>query len=86
MRSRIRILLDVMTMNLEAGISNALGSKLAAAISAIDDSRDQNDAAAVNVLRAFINSVEAQRGKKLSSDQADNLIAAARSIIAALGG
>ncbi len=38
--------------------------------------------AAVNQLDAFINQVEAQRGKKISDEDADALIAAAGAIIA----
>ena len=37
---------------------------------------------AVNQLNAFINQVEAQRGKKISEADADALIAAAQEIIA----
>jgi hypothetical protein len=37
--------------------------------------------AAVNKLNAFINHVEAQRGKKITEDQADDLISKANNVI-----
>ena len=74
----------VLTANLQAGISNALDSKLASALAALDDSNENNDAAALNSMYAFCNSVEAQRGKKLSDMQADTLIEAANAVIVAL--
>ena len=37
--------------------------------------------AAINKLNAFINQVEAQRGKKITDGQADELIAKAQGII-----
>ena len=42
---------------------------------------ENNDKAAINSLQAFINAVEAQSGKKISQEDADNLIAAAQQII-----
>ena len=74
----------VLTANLQAGISNALDSKLASALAALDDSNENNDAAALNSMYAFCNSVEAQRGKRLSDMQADTLIEAANAVIVAL--
>tara|TARA_B100001123_G_scaffold213524_1_gene241118 strand:- start:11502 stop:11666 length:165 start_codon:yes stop_codon:yes gene_type:complete len=43
-----------------------------------------DDGAAVNQLEAFINKVEAQRGKKISDEDADTLIALAQAIIDAI--
>ena len=74
----------VLTANLQAGISNALDSKLASALAALDDSNENNDAAALNSMYAFCNSVEAQRDKRLSDMQADTLIEAANAVIVAL--
>lgn len=74
----------VIDINLEAGVSNSLDSKLNAAIAALDDTNEANDGAALNSLYAFCNSVSAQRGKKISDVQADDLIAAANRIIASI--
>ncbi len=40
-----------------------------------------NDIAAVNTINAFINAVEAQRGNKISDEDADMLISIANVII-----
>jgi hypothetical protein len=76
----------VVQLNLAAGISNSLDAKLNAAMAALDDTQVGNDGAAINVMFAFIHSVEAQRGKRLTNAQADSLVAAAQQIISALGG
>ena len=76
----------VIALNLKAGISNAFDSKLAVVIQALDDSRNQNDAAAINGLNAFMNAVNAQRGVWLTDSQADGLLSSARAIAQALGG
>ncbi len=57
-----------------------LNAKLKAA-SALVDRGSTN--AAINQLNALINEVDAQRGKKTSTGDADALIAAAQAIIAA---
>jgi hypothetical protein len=73
-------------LNLQQGIDNSLDAKLASAINALDDINQSNDVAAVNSLQAFINAVEAQRGNKITNEQADILVAAANSIIDSLTG
>ena len=70
-----------MNLNLQQGIENSLDAKLEAAQQAIDDLNENNDVAAINVLEAFINAVEAQRGNKILEADADALIAAAQGII-----
>ena len=50
-------------------------------IEKLEDGNAKNDKAAVNSLEAFINAVEAQRGKKIPEADADDLIAAAQEII-----
>ena len=77
---------DVIDLNLGAGISNALDAKLELVVDALDDMNQNNDVAAENSLYAFMNAVEAQRGKKLTDAEADDLIAAAQAIINALDG
>lgn len=76
----------VYEVNVAAGISNALDSKLGTALGALDDTNENNDGAALNSMYAFCNHVEAQRGKKLTDEQADQLIEAANAVIAALDG
>ncbi|MCK4752481.1 MAG: hypothetical protein KAS75_03470 [Planctomycetes bacterium] len=72
---------DVFELNLPKGLSNSLLAKLDNAIKLLEDDNDNNDAAAVNLIQAFINAVNAQSGKKISETDADNLIAAAQQII-----
>jgi hypothetical protein len=72
---------DIIDLNLQQGISNSLDGKLDAAMKALDDINANNDVAAVNALEAIINAVEAQRGKQITNEQADELIAAAQEII-----
>jgi hypothetical protein len=77
------LLTTVTQFSLPKGFSNALGAKLNAALAYIVLG---NPTGAVDVLNAFINSVEAQRGKQLSDSQANVLVTAARAIISALAG
>ena len=69
---------DVIDLDLHQGIENGLVSKLEAAIDSLNRGQDK---AARNQLNAFINLVEAQRGKQISETDADALIAAALDII-----
>ena len=69
---------NIQEMNLPEGIENSLVSKLENAIQSVYRGRHN---AASNQLEAFINEVEAQRGKKITEEQADELIADAQSII-----
>jgi hypothetical protein len=71
----------VVGLNLQQGIENSLDAKLDSALNALDDVNQNNDVAAVNSLQAFINGVEAQRGNKLTDEQADILVADAQAII-----
>jgi len=68
-------------MNLQNGIENSLDSKLDNAQDALEAANAGNRQDAVNKLEAFINSVEAQRGGKLTDEEADYLIAKAQDII-----
>ncbi len=71
----------IVNLNLRRGISNSLDAKLDSAIRALDDQNAQNDIAAVNSLHAFINAVEAQRDRHISSEDADLLTQKANQII-----
>lgn len=71
----------VFDMNLQRGIANSLDSKLQNAKSAMVDLDNGNIGGAINKLEAFINEVEAQRGKEVSDEQAELLILMARNVI-----
>jgi hypothetical protein len=77
--------LTVAEMNLQNGIENSLDSKLDAALNALADANVNNNGATCNSLDAFINAVEAQRGKKITNAQADELVATAHQIETLLG-
>jgi len=74
----------VQSFNLQQGIANSLDAKIQNALDAMTaaNAGDRSDAA--NKLTAFINSVEAQRGKELTNAQADTLEALARRILAVI--
>ena len=71
----------VAALDLAQGVENSLNAKLNAAYKKLTDGNDKNDVAAINELGAFINAVEAQRGKKIAEADADALIAPAQAII-----
>jgi DNA-binding beta-propeller fold protein YncE len=73
-------------LNLQRGIANSLDAKLQAALQALEDVNQKNDVAAINILGAFINAVQPQRGKKIPQADADALIARTQYIIAQLSG
>jgi hypothetical protein len=77
---------DVLSLELLTGIENSLEAMLDVGMNVLNDVNEMNDGAAVNSLMAFIVATEAQRDKKLTDAQANQLIAAAQTIIAALGG
>jgi hypothetical protein len=74
----------VIGMNIGSGIGNALDSKLQNALAALDRAQAGDTASASGILYSFIQSVEAQRGKKLTQAQADELVNEAKAVIAAL--
>ena len=73
-------------MNLQQGIDNSLDAKLDNVLDSLEafNAEQRNDA--INKLNAFINAVQAQRGNKLTDDQASELVASAQAIIESLGG
>ncbi len=73
-------------LELPAGIANSLNASLVTAAETLLDSNPSNDGAAINALEAFINELEAQRDKKITSDVADSLISKAQETIAAIIG
>ena len=74
----------VVDFNLGSGIGNALDRKLENVLNAMDRALAGDEPAAIGITYAFIQSVEAQRGKALSEAQADELVAAAEAIIRTL--
>jgi len=72
---------NVVDLDLPQGIENSLVAKLDSALKVLEDVNENNDGAAINSLEAFINAVEAQKGKKISEADADALIANVLEII-----
>lgn len=72
---------EIVALNLPQGTTNSLTAKLETAKKTLEDGNENNDGAAVNSLEAFINAVNAQRGKKISEEDAEALIEAAQQII-----
>lgn len=68
----------VQSLELHSGIENSLVQK---ASNACRKFNDGNNKAAINMLNAFINEVEAQRGKKISEEDAEMLIQFAQNAI-----
>lgn len=80
--STIYDLIDaVESMNLQQGIENGLDAKLQNVQDSIEAFNADNRNDAINKLNAFVNAVEAQRGNKISNEQADYLIAEAQKLI-----
>jgi parallel beta-helix repeat protein len=73
-------------MDLDQGVDNNLSTKLGAAQDALDAENAEQRSDAISKLEAFINTVEAQRGKKLTDEQADELVDYASKIILTLAG
>ena len=71
----------VISLDLPNGLASSLTAKLNNADKVLADSNPNNDQAAVNKLEAFINQLNALRGKKITDDDADTLIAVAEQII-----
>lgn len=74
----------VASYNLQQGIANSLDTKLQNAQAALEAANAGQRQDAQNKILAFISAVEAQRGKQLTSAQADSLIAAAMRVLAVL--
>jgi hypothetical protein len=64
--------------DIDATMANSLKSKLEAALASLERG---NENSARGQLNAFINQVEAQRGKKISDAAADALISAAQAVL-----
>lgn len=62
------------SLNLAKGINNSLDSKLENAVDAYVGGALGSSTTVVNKLNGYINSVNAQRGKKLTNEEADQLV------------
>ena len=74
----------VVSYNINHGIANSLETKLQNVAAALQAANANQRRDAANKLGAFINAVEAQRGKALTNAQADALESMARRILAVL--
>jgi parallel beta-helix repeat protein len=72
------LIAEIEGMSLSEGCEESLLGKLADVLDSIDEEEHKT---AQNQLEAFINQVEAQRGKKLTEAQADQLVEAAEMVI-----
>lgn len=73
---------DIQGLNLTSGVKNSLIVKLNNAQSSYCVNGNSN--AAINQLNSFINQVETKRGNPLTNEEADDLIARANLLIAAI--
>lgn len=78
----IQTLIDtVVTMNLQSGIENSLDQKLQNALASLEAENSNNREDTINKLQAFVSSVYAQSGNKISVENANTLVEYALSII-----
>jgi len=72
-------------LGLPSNVENNLKAPLKNAQDKLDDDNPKNDGAACGKMDAFINMVNAQEGKKLTTDQAEELREAAQSVKDSMG-
>ncbi|MHC4123152.1 MAG: hypothetical protein ACYSSI_06210 [Planctomycetota bacterium] len=72
---------QIIKLEFPKGTTKSLLAKLDTALKLLEDENENNDVAAINVLEAFINAVEAQYDKKIPTVDADVLISTAEQII-----
>lgn len=68
------LIVNVEDLGLATGTESSLVAKLKAAVRALQQPEGNNDAATINSLTAFINELKAQRGKKITESDADELL------------
>ena len=76
---------DVKLLNLQNGFINCLDAKLDNAKRALNDLKENNDHSAISAMLSFIQVVEVQEGKFLTSEEAHDLIFKAGNILIKLG-
>lgn len=79
-----QMIVAVTSLDLESGLEGSLLAKLDSALHAIEDFNDANDGAACNALNAYINAVNAQRGKTIDEEDAQDLVVEAEAVLATL--
>ena len=79
------LIATIQAFNLKQGIANSLDSKLQNTLAALNAAQGGSAAATCNLLTAFINETQAQSGKALTVDQANQLITSASRITAVIG-
>ena len=72
--------------NIDVELEESLLAKVNAAIAALDRGNPNDAKVAMNELKALINELEAQTGKKITPEAAEEIIRLANEIIAALAG
>jgi hypothetical protein len=72
--------------NIDVDLEEGLLDKVDAASETLASGNPNNAKAAMNKMKALINQVEAQTGKKIEADTAAAIIVRANAIVAALGG
>jgi hypothetical protein len=72
---------EIGVINAGSGIVSSLDAKLSNALAALENIKRKDNASATRMMLAFINAVEAQRGKELTDAQADHLISTAHDVI-----
>jgi predicted outer membrane repeat protein len=82
-QSITNIMTVMQNYGLDSGFANGLNAQLQGALNDVNAGNYQG---AVSKLQAFINLVEAQRGNKITEEQANTLISLANQTIAHLGG
>jgi hypothetical protein len=65
-------------------LQDQLGQRLLGVVERLEDQNSENDVAAVNKLEAFVNAVEAQRGKQIPEADADALVESVVGVIGAI--
>jgi len=75
----------VRKLGLPSNVENNLRAPLKQAQDVLDDDNPKNDGAVCGKINAFINMVNAQEGKKLTSEQAEKLREAAQSVKESIG-
>jgi hypothetical protein len=78
------IMEELKSIDMPAGTRNSLEAKLAIALKKLLDDNERNDVAATNSLEAFLNSVDAQEGVHISSEDAVYLRESVTAILQAL--
>ena len=63
----------IAALDLNPGPANSFLSKVEAALAVLEDANPNNDAAAIDILEALLNQIEAQRGHALTDEEADRL-------------